>query len=230
MIRRAVLVTGGALVGVLSVGCAGQFDTSHDDATEWTNSIVTSTMQMSGPDLGTNTPATPPDATESITGNDGVPARDSGGDSGQTPECTATDLKPHLGGARIAGDTRYRPLVFTNVSASSCRLQGFPGVSFVAGADGHQVGSPAARNGNAGAPVVLRTGLTASALLRLTDSDSYAPKACAPVPVFGYRVYPPDSTTGMFVPTSGIEACSGTVLPSPQLLVSSISVVSVATG
>jgi hypothetical protein len=70
---------------------------------------------------------------------------------------TVRDLDVSLGTA----GTLYRPLVFTNTGGRSCTIQGFPGVSFVTGDDGHQVGEAAMRVDPKGPPVTLKPGDTA---------------------------------------------------------------------
>jgi hypothetical protein len=115
----------------------------------------------------------------------------------------------------------YRVLVFTNRGSQSCELQGFPGVSYVAGDDGHQVGPAATRTGDRGEPVHIAPGGTASAQLRQVNVANFDPAVCQPTPVRGLRVYPPGETAAIFVPL-GSTGCAGT--PSgPQLTVQAIT-------
>jgi hypothetical protein len=64
--------------------------------------------------------------------------------------CASKDLSLALGEAEGAAGTVYRPLKFTNVSDFPCVLHGFPGVSYVAGEDGHQVGKAGDAHGPEG--------------------------------------------------------------------------------
>jgi uncharacterized protein DUF4232 len=115
----------------------------------------------------------------------------------------------------------YRVLVFTNRGNRSCELQGFPGVSYVAGDDGHQVGSAAARTGDRGKSVPIAPGGTASAQLRQVNVANFDAATCQPTPVRGLRVYPPGETAAIFVPLGG-TGCAGT--PSgPQLTVQAVT-------
>jgi hypothetical protein len=117
----------------------------------------------------------------------------------QRTRCTAGDLRLSLGGGDAAAGTVYRTLRFTNVSGRSCTLRGYPGVSYVAGDDGHQVGGPAARTPEGGTPIRLGSGQTASAVVGLVNVHNYEAATCRPQPVRGLRVYPPDETRSTFV-------------------------------
>jgi Protein of unknown function (DUF4232) len=130
--------------------------------------------------------------------------------AGGTRACKAADL-----GLALAGDdggsgmmkTGYN-LRFTNRSQSACQLWGSPGVSFVTGDDGRQVGEPATRTGRSqGKQVVLRPGATATSPLIITKTDPYPPERCVPVQVRGLRVYAPGDTASMFVDAPQ-QACS----------------------
>jgi Protein of unknown function (DUF4232) len=115
-------------------------------------------------------------------------------------------------------------LQLKNVGSSACALYGYPGVSWVAGADGHQVGAAAVRQtdpaGSAEKTVTLAPGALASAPLDIVDAAVFSPSACKPVPVRGLRVYPPGEKAALFLslPTQsgGYGECSG-VTPGPEL-------------
>lgn len=134
--------------------------------------------------------------------------------------CTVADLSVTVGAGEGAAGTFYRPLVFTNTGRRTCVIQGFPGVSFVAGADGHQVGQPAVRNGPKGPAIRLVPGALAAATLGFTNLGAYEPAQCRPTPVRGLRVYPPHDTRAAFVPLA-TEACAGNP-PSPHLRVMTV--------
>ena len=72
--------------------------------------------------------------------------------------CATSELKGSLGPEEGAAGSTYAPLVLTNAGTRTCEVRGFPGVSYVAGADGHQVGPAAAMNGPRGGEVVLKPG------------------------------------------------------------------------
>jgi hypothetical protein len=110
--------------------------------------------------------------------------------------------------------------VFVNSGTTMCTLTGHPGVSYVAGDDGHQVGAPATRTGGA-ATVKLVPGSTASALLHETNYANFDQATCKPVTVRGLRVYPPGSTRAVFLPRVG-KQCSATTLPNPAMSIAQV--------
>lgn len=135
--------------------------------------------------------------------------------------CRSSDLRLSLGRGDAAAGTVYRPLEFTNVSDHPCVLAGFPGVSYVGGADGHQVGAPANRDGDTGSSITLGKGEAASATVGFTNIDNYDAVACQPQPVRGLRVYPPQETAALYIdmPTTG---CGSDKIPGHQLKVKAI--------
>lgn len=113
------------------------------------------------------------------------------------PRCTVDQLKLSVGTGNADMQGAHRPLRFTNISTTVCKLTGAPGVSYVAGDDGHQVGKPARRHiGHQ--PVVLIPNATASAGLFLSSAPRKSD--CQLVDVRGLRVYPPDSYRAAFLP------------------------------
>lgn len=139
--------------------------------------------------------STAPAPTSSATA--AAPARASGG------LCRSADLKLSLGKGDGAAGTVWRPLRFTNVSGTPCVVRGFPGVSYVAGEDGHQVGAAAYRDGSKGAAVTLAPGKTAYAAVGFTQVANYDPEDCRPTAVRGLRVYPPQETHSMYLANPG---------------------------
>lgn len=135
--------------------------------------------------------------------------------------CKSSDLRLSLGGGDAGAGTTYRSLVFTNVSGRTCVIQGFPGVSYVGGDDGHQVGPAAYRDGTKGAPITLHNGESAFATVGFVNVHNFDPATCQPQPVRGLRVYPPQETASMYLemPTTG---CSSDRIPGNQLTVRTI--------
>jgi hypothetical protein len=111
--------------------------------------------------------------------------------------------------------------VFTNTGGRACELRGFPGVSYVAGDDGHQVGPAARMVGERGAQVRIAPGASAAAVLQLAQVGAFDPAVCRPTAVRGLRVYPPGDTAALFVPAEG-TGCAGTP-PGPQLTVRTVT-------
>jgi len=114
--------------------------------------------------------------------------------------CLATDLTGGLGASQGAAGTIYTDVVLTNTSAASCTLYGYPGVSFVTGPGGSQVGAPANRNAISPATqVTLAPGGQANTLLALTDVGVFPPSECQPTTVGWLRVYPPGDYGSLYV-------------------------------
>ncbi|HEY1699043.1 MAG TPA: DUF4232 domain-containing protein [Trebonia sp.] len=132
------------------------------------------------------------------------------------PACTSADLKASLGGGAGPGMSQnHTGLQLQNTGSSACTLDGYPGVSWVAGADGQQVGPGATRQadpaGAAEKTVTLAPGALASAPLDIVDAAAIPASECKPVAVRGLRVYPPGEKAALFIPEStagGYGECS----------------------
>lgn len=116
-------------------------------------------------------------------------------------------------GHRVQADTTYYTLEFTNVSARSCSLYGYPEVAAYAGSQitGAQIGSPATPDTTIRPrPVTLAPGATAHSVLRVTGTDQFQPTACVRVTAPELRVMlPHQGLQGRpaFVPIA-LSACS----------------------
>ena len=142
------------------------------------------------------------------------------GGSGGTKECKAGNLKLSLGSGDAAAGHFYVPIVFTNTGSAPCLMRGFPGVSYVTGDSGSQVGAPATRSGSIGSSITLAPNATASSVVTVTDVAVFDASSCQPTPVRGFRVYAPDDTASMFIARDG-TGCAGNP-PSPQLQVQTV--------
>jgi len=128
----------------------------------------------------------------------------------QQAGCVVSELRLTLGQGQGAAGSTELPLVFTNVSGRTCVLDGFPGVSYVqGGADGAQVGAAATRSGESTGAVTLAPNAAATAMVRAVEVRNYPEDTCAPTPVAGLRVYPPNDTGSIFVPYA-TTGCSET--------------------
>lgn len=124
--------------------------------------------------------------------------------------CGVDQLRITVGGGNSDMQGAHRSLRFTNISNKVCKLTGAPGVSYVGGADGHQIGKPAKRIvGHQ--PVVLIPNQTASAGLFISSAPRKSD--CAKVTARGIRVYPPDSKKAAFVSLSEKTCASSTSGP-----------------
>jgi len=141
--------------------------------------------------------------------------------AGGVPNCGTAELRGSLGTAEGAAGSVIVPLVLTNVGGRACELRGFPGVSYVAGDDGHQVGPAAAMSGPRGGEVVLKPGAAAAAQLQLVNVANFDAGVCRPTPVRGLRVYPPGDTASLFIERAD-TGCAGTP-PGDQLSVQTLT-------
>jgi len=114
--------------------------------------------------------------------------------------CLATALKGTLGTSQGAAGTLYADVVLVNTSATACTLYGYPGLSFVTGPGGSQIGAAADRNSiSPVTQVTLAAGGSANFLVALTDVGVYPPSACHPTTVSWLRVYPPGDYGSLYV-------------------------------
>ncbi len=92
-------------------------------------------------------------------------------------------------------------------------MQGYPGVSLV-DANGTQVGAAAAQTGQAAPLVTLAPGQSTTAIFRQANPGVLN---CTPVPVQGFRVYPPNQTASVIATASNLATCPGNAQESPQI-------------
>lgn len=135
-----------------------------------------------------------------------------------TAACRTESLRVSLGPGEGAAGHHYVPIVFTN-AGPTCAITGFPGVSYYAGMDNHQVGDAAARDPEPIQRVVLRAGESAYAWLNQVNVDNYDPAVCQPVGATGLRVYPPDNTAPALLPEPGARGCARHMAGQDQLTV-----------
>lgn len=210
----------GAMIGATAialVGCSSQ----HDGVVTPTTTVTATTTPA--PDGGSAT-ATPrassgpaasggaPSTGAGAHGSADTAAPADGGTAAGAGTCTVASLAGSItfGGGGGAG-SQYRDLALRNTGAAACTLQGWPGVSFVGGGDGEQIGAAATLDrGSAHPTVTLAPGATAYAALRIVQAGNLAPGACTEQTPDGFRVYPPGSEQALFVPSTADRACSET--------------------
>ncbi|MHB1475881.1 MAG: DUF4232 domain-containing protein [Dermatophilaceae bacterium] len=114
--------------------------------------------------------------------------------------CVSSGLRASLGQSRGAAGTSYVALLLTNQSRVTCTLDGYPGVSFIAGTDAHQIGATAQRDRRVGAaPVTLVPGATVHVTVEVANYGNYDQQACQPARATGYRIFPPGSTGSLLI-------------------------------
>jgi len=200
------VVAAGAVLTAVLAGCGS----GTQDVAQTTPSSTT-TVPPSSSSSTTETPSA--EAAAPSTAAAPQPVAPSG-----IGDCKAGDISLSLGRGNAAAGTAYRPLVMTNTSGTKCVIQGFPGISYVAGADGHQVGKDAYRDGTKGAAVVLSKGESASVDIGFVNVQNYDPATCQPTPVKGLRVYLPQETASKFIDAPG-TGCASDKIPGNQLTV-----------
>jgi Protein of unknown function (DUF4232) len=124
--------------------------------------------------------------------------------------CATSALKAAVNTAKSSGaaGSIYYPLDLTNISGSTCTLQGYPGVSFVTGPSGTLMGRAATRNPvPPAATVTLAPGQVAHATLQVAEAGNYNPSQCSPVTAHWLRIFPPDRTAALYVHFT-TQACS----------------------
>jgi hypothetical protein len=120
--------------------------------------------------------------------------------------CLASGLQAQLGVSQGTAGTIYQVLVLTNTSNATCTLYGYPGVSFVTGVGGSQVGKPATKNPVVGkALVTLAPGAEANTLLAVHDAGAIP--NCQITAVDWLRIYPPGDFGSIYVQYN-TQACA----------------------
>jgi len=215
-----VLLAGTGVVAVVALaGCSGSLTASGQVSNG-------QTPTTGGSPATTSTVSTPAGSMTGGTGA-GMPNSGSGNAVAAThspsiPECKAATLALSFGGSDAGMSQQEQVLRFTNVGKRSCVIVGFPGVSYVTGDNGQQVGAPAVRTGKIGTQITLAPGAVASTVIHSVDVGVFDASACRPTPVRGYRIYAPDDRASMFIAVrAGVQGCAGTT-PDPQLSVVSI--------
>ncbi len=126
--------------------------------------------------------------------------------SGERRVCSKARLTLAVGRMDIGAGNVYLPLVFTNKSATTCTLTGYPGVSLL-DSTGAVIGDPATRRGPTRSPVSLPPGGSASSSLHTLNegmNDTPCRRTAARI-----RVYPPDSFDAMDVSARSFRVCGG---------------------
>lgn len=142
----------------------------------------------------------------------GPTAKPSGHSEPMITTCTTSALTVSINtgqGGGAAGST-YVPIDFTNSSSRACEMYGFPGVSFVTGRGGSQIGAAAARNsGFSSVAITVAAHGSAHAWLQVAEAGNYPASTCKQVTANWLKVFPPGNTEAAYVSHS-FQACSST--------------------
>jgi hypothetical protein len=162
----------------------------------------------------TTTPAPAPSASSTTPPVTPTPSSGAGSGTGAgtaVAACTSAHLRASIAvndGGGAAGST-YVNVVLTNKGTASCTLQGWPGVSFVGGGNGTQIGKPAVFDRtSAHATVTVVPQGTVSSVLRISQADNYSNADCSPTKADGFRIYPPGQKASLFAQETGFTACA----------------------
>jgi hypothetical protein len=137
--------------------------------------------------------------------------------SAATKPCAASGLVVWAGeepGGGAAGSVYYR-LEFTNLSARTCTIAGFPTVTAV-DLKGRRIGTAATHSpGRKVGAVKLAQGQTATAQLQIVDALNYPAKDCKSTWAAGLRIGIPGGSGAKIAPLA-FRTCA---LPSAKILV-----------
>ncbi|MBT1583520.1 DUF4232 domain-containing protein [Curtobacterium flaccumfaciens] len=188
-----LVVTGLVAVGTLA-GCASD---GQPAATETVTAPAPS-ASASAPQSSEESASAAPSAGSGATG-------EASGD-----RCAVSSLAGRIeaGSGGAAGSVIVH-LVLENTGSTSCTVQGWPGVSFVGGGTGKQIGAAAIAEKSSPHPTVtLAPGKTAVAPLKIVRAENYSAGDCSPKTPDGFRVYPPGSKQSLFVKDTDYQACA----------------------
>jgi hypothetical protein len=222
-VKNALLVVPLLSAGLLAAGCAASSSTSSAPAAAGGGGSTSSSSSPSaaaGASSGASSAGASSSASASSAASGTVTV------TGGTPACTSANLQASLGGGAGAGMSQnHTGLQLRNTGSSACTLYGYPGVSWVRGAQGLQTGAAAVRQPDPGGSegvVTLAPGALASAPLDIVDAAVIPPSECKPVPVRGLRIYPPGQKAALFLPlptaAGGYGECSLTT-KAPTLMI-----------
>jgi hypothetical protein len=195
--RLAPLVALGLGVPLALASCTSTSHRQGAGASSTSTSSSSTPASTTASTIQTTLPTVPPTSSSTATSPPSGPTG-----------CATGALTGTLTGANGAAGSVYYSLVLTNTGSVACTLQGYPGVSFVTGPSGPQVGAAAARATGSAPALTLAPGSKATASLQITDATNYG-TACQVTPVAGLKVYPPGQTSALYVAHPD-KACANT--------------------
>lgn len=198
-----LVVTGLVAVGTLA-GCASD---GQPAATETVTAPAPSPSASASTPQSSEESASAAPSAESGSG----PSTGSGATGSSAGDrCAVSSLAGRIeaGSGGAAGSVIVH-LVLENTGSTTCTVQGWPGVSFVGGGNGKQIGAPAVAEKSSPHPTVtLAPGKTAVAPLKIVRAENYSAGDCSPKTPDGFRVYPPGSKQSLFVKDTDFQACA----------------------
>jgi Protein of unknown function (DUF4232) len=198
--RTSITTAIAVCAGVALLAACGSTPERSAGALPSNAAITPSTAASAPPSTGSPTGSSAP---SSAPGQTTGAERDAG-------TCTSAELAVSPGPSQGQSGMQKADATFTltNKGTRSCTLQGYPGVSFVTGDNGTQVGAPARRTEVPPQLVTLAPGAGAATVLLITNPTAYDEAECKPVDVRGLRIYPPGETAALFL-EGATRTCSG---------------------
>jgi hypothetical protein len=191
-LKRAGLPAVALLAAGLLAGCAG---TAEHPASSDTSPAAAASPT---PTVTTTVTATPRPTPTGASSGGAVAASDL---------CTVAELKGAIGerngapaGSGGGMNQQHVAIILTNVGKTSCKLQGWPGVSLVGDGNGTQLGAAATLDRTAPHPTLtIAPGAKVQAPIDYTDAAAYPAAECTQKQADGLRVYPPGSKASLFI-------------------------------
>jgi hypothetical protein len=138
------------------------------------------------------------------------PASPTSASASAKTQCATSGLTATVdsGQGGAAAGSSYLPIDFTNISAHTCVMYGFPGVSWVTAIRGRQIGGAATREASySPVTVTLAPGAKAHAVMQIADAGNFPASTCQPVTAHWLRIYPPNQYTSLYTKFSA-QVCS----------------------
>lgn len=226
-VRTILPIIGVTAMALLLTACSGG-GTGAATAAHPSTGASTGTSTSASPTTGPTTApsrSTPAATTPSTAGSAAAPAPSRGSGTAAAPapasttsggtastRCATSQLTGSVadGGGSSAGATRVA-IILRNTGARSCTLQGWPGVSFVGGGNGTQIGNAATLDRSTPhQTLILRPSGEVQAVVTVEDAGDWDSATCHPRVTDGFRVIPPGSRQSLFVPATGalFESCA----------------------
>jgi hypothetical protein len=187
------------VLAVAAVGCAAVLATGC-------GTVSGTTAPPASPATGPGSPAASPAASPSAAASGRAQA---GQPQSGPPACPTSALSVTVAASDgAAAGSSYYPIQFDNISSATCNLYGYPGVSFVTGAGGSQIGIPAKENPVHPRQFIdLAPGQVAHAELQVIVAENYSAADCNVVTAHLLRVYPPNQTSPLYASFTA-QTCS----------------------
>jgi hypothetical protein len=200
MTWRTVWGAAGVAALLATAGCSAAAGDGASDGAGGSGTPSGTTSASSGP-ASAGSPSRTDPASEPGTTPDASTTPDPADGAASPPRCLTPDLAGSLDaveGGASAGHYELE-IELENEGAEPCVLQGWPGVSFVGGGDGAQIGAAATldRSSPHGS-VTLAPGSSAHANLSVANAQNFD-EGCEQTTADGLRVYPPGEKRSLFV-------------------------------